>query len=423
MENLFLQNSRVTFLSRKIEVIKIKRINISNLWGYILFVSVIFSLVMTPTCMAKSLDLGKYNDTEYYMQLRDMIVEINKLYDDVEQGKITQEAANKTRASLIDDPRYNQVKLKKQLDERDQEILLLDKSKFNDTEYNMQLQDMIVEINKLKDDVEQGKIAQETANKTMTSLINDPRYNQVNLKKQIVEREHEFSLRNQRPPIPYEILDRTNSFSENTNHVNLSSNINTINLLSATNTIYTYPDVFYMDSDMGGWGVGYNVATLHEATSSDPDEYMNIAARSESVGSYYADGYMFKYFTAPQTGNSIVGVDFDWCGGCALPDDCSIDFVLWKLVWVGPEEVQWVKSCEDEDAVSLTGYTDVDNPCDASASCSAYLDRYSYYCLALEVHTKGSSLGALSPASAADFGFPAIGGTPRVTWHQGKVIY
>ncbi|MDW5549485.1 MAG: hypothetical protein SA398_04475 [Methanosarcina sp.] len=375
--------------------------------------------------MAKSLDLeDEFNDTECNMQLRDMIVEINKLYEDAKQGRITQETANKTITSLIDDPRYNQVKLKKQIDERDQEILLCDKSKFNDTEYNMQLQNMIVEINKLNDDVEKRRITQETTNKTMASLINDPRYNQVKLKKEIVEREHEFSLRNKRPPIPYEILNNTNSLSENTSHVNLKIP-NNINLLSTTNTIDRYPDVSYMDSDIGGWGVGYNVATLHEATSSDPDEYMKIAAQSEAVGSHYSDGYMFTYFFAPETGNANVGVDFDWCGGCIYPDDCSIDFVLWELVWVGPDEVQWVKVGEDADAVSLTGITFLAaNPSDASGGFSTYLDSDALlYCFALEAHTKASALVILSPASSADFGFPTIGGTPQVTWHQGKVIY
>ncbi|MCC4770285.1 hypothetical protein FXV91_08790 [Methanosarcina sp. DH2] len=57
---------------------------------------------MTPTCMAKPLNLeSKFNDTEYNMQLRDMIVEINKLYDDVEHGRITQEAANEKRWHLL----------------------------------------------------------------------------------------------------------------------------------------------------------------------------------------------------------------------------------------------------------------------------------------------------------------------------------
>ncbi len=229
----------------------------------------IFSLLMTPTCMAESLDLeDEFNDTEYNMQLRDMIVEINKLNDDVEQGRITQETANKTISYLIDDPRYNQVKLKKQIDERDQEILLRDKSKFNDTEYNMQLQNMIVEINKLNDDVEQGRITQETANKTMASLINDPRYNQVKLKKEIVEREHEFSLRNKRPPIPYEILNNTNSLSENTSHVNF---------LSTTNTTYTYPDISYMDSNMSAQSTG----ATSNATEDTEVEEANLSSSEE----------------------------------------------------------------------------------------------------------------------------------------------
>jgi hypothetical protein len=194
--------------------------------------------------MAKPLNLeSRFNDTEYNMQLRDMIVEINKLYDDVEHGRITQETANKTAVSLIDDPRYSQVKLKKQIDERDQEILLRDKSKFNDAEYNKQLQDMIVEITKLKDDVEHGRITQEAANETVISLIDSPRYNQVKLKKEIVEREYEFSLRNRSPRIPDEILNGTGSLSKNI--------LTPVNLLSIN---YTYP-LSYMTTNKGGLGL------------------------------------------------------------------------------------------------------------------------------------------------------------------------
>jgi polyhydroxyalkanoate synthesis regulator phasin len=194
--------------------------------------------------MAKPLNLeSRFNDTEYNMQLRNMIVEINKLYDDVEHGRITQETANKTMVSLIDDPRYSQVKLKKQIDERDQEILLRDKSKFNDAEYNKQLQDMIVEITKLKDDVEHGRITQEAANETVISLIDSPRYNQVKLKKEIVEREYEFSLRNRSPRIPDEILNGTGSLSKNI--------LTPVNLLRIN---YTYP-LSYMTTNKGGLGL------------------------------------------------------------------------------------------------------------------------------------------------------------------------
>jgi polyhydroxyalkanoate synthesis regulator phasin len=194
--------------------------------------------------MAKPLNLeSRFNDTEYNMQLRNMIVEINKLYDDVEHGRITQETANKTMVSLIDDPRYSQVKLKKQIDERDQEILLRDKSKFNDAEYNKQLQDMIVEITKLYDDVDHGRITPEAANETVISLIDNPRYNQVKLKKEIVEREYEFSLRNRSPRIPDEILNGTGSLSKNI--------LTPVNLLSIN---YTYP-LSYMTTNKGGLGL------------------------------------------------------------------------------------------------------------------------------------------------------------------------
>lgn len=45
-----------------------------------------------------------------------------------------------------------------------------------------------------------------------------------------------------------------------------------------------------MTANKGGWRVGYNEAIMHKATSSDPDQYVRIAARSEAIGSYYADG-------------------------------------------------------------------------------------------------------------------------------------
>jgi len=367
-------------------------------------------LATISICTAESLDLeNKFNDTEYNIQLKDMIVEINKLDDDVGLGRITQETANKTAASLIDDPRYNQVKLKKQIDERDHEILLRDKSRFNDTEYNIQLKDMIVEINKLNDDVELGRITQETANKTVASLIDDPRYNQVKLKKQIVEREHEILLRNERPPLPNCTASLTNSL---------------LNPIGLSNTIYYYPYVGEMRVYSDGWGVGYAEAIKHEATTSDPDQYVRVAARVEGAGSYYADGYMFSYTSTqqPPSGNANVGVDFDWIGGCVFPDDCTIDFVLWELVEVGPLEYQWVKAGEDQDVVSLTGITSaIDDPSDASGSFSNYMDgNILLYCFALEVHTNASCIGS---ASSANFGFADITRTSRVKWNQGRIIY
>ena len=121
-------------------------------------------------------------------------------------------------------------------------------NKFNDTEYNIQLKDMIVEINKLDDDVGLGRITQETANKTAASLIDDPRYNQVKLKKQIVEREHEILLRNERPPLPNCTASLTNSL---------------LNPIGLSNTIYYYPYVGEMRVYSDGWGVGYAEAIKH----------------------------------------------------------------------------------------------------------------------------------------------------------------
>lgn len=86
-------------------------------------------------------------------------------------------------------------------------------------------------------------------------------------------------------------------------------------------------------------------------------------------------------FTSRRVGNAIVSVDFDWTGACTFPDECTIHFVLWKLVQVGTE-LQWVKA-GDDDIVSLTGLTLLSGPHNASESFSTYLDENCFYCIAL----------------------------------------
>lgn len=80
---------------------------------------------MTPTCLAKPSNLeSKFNNNEYDIQLHNLITEVNKINNDVKNGKISQEKANETVSFLIDDPRYNQVKLKKQIVEREYETAI-----------------------------------------------------------------------------------------------------------------------------------------------------------------------------------------------------------------------------------------------------------------------------------------------------------
>lgn len=89
---------------------------------------------------------------------------------------------------------------------------------------------------------------------------------------------------------------------------------------------------------------------------------------------------MFSYFTSRRAGNAIVGVDFDWTGACAFPGECTIHFVLWKLVGIGTEELQWVKVGSD-DVVSLTGITLLSGPHYASGSFSTYKARQQLFLL------------------------------------------
>jgi len=166
-----------------------------------------------------------------------------------------------------------------------------------------------------------------------------------------------------------------------------------------------------------------NVATLHEATSSWPRWIYEDCSSKWSCRLILCRRIHVHIFFCSRHSNAIVGVDFDWCGGCLYPDDCSIDFVLWELIWVGPQEVQWVKISEDEDAVSLTGLTATGGPYDASASCSTYWTMMLYYIASLWSSHKRKFSCSFFTCFWRWLWIPCNCGTPRVTWHQGKVIY
>ncbi len=168
-----------------------------------------------------------------------------------------------------------------------------------------------------------------------------------------------------------------------------------------------------MTAYKGGRGVGYNIANTYLS-----DHYERIAARAEIVGSYCAGGYMYKYLYAPKSGNAIISILFDWSGGSLYPADCSINFVLWEYV----SRTGWVKIASKKGVVSLSGYTPTQGPINDTGSVSSRLVAGNYYCLQLQIHTKGDVIGG-HVVSSGDFGFVAWPHPSNVHWQYARVIY
>lgn len=193
------------------------------------------------------------------------------------------------------------------------------KSKFNDNEYQIQLHNMVNDINKIKDDIKNGKISQEKANGVISSLIDDPRYNQVKMKKQIVEQEYGNEINTKSELIPNSEASKNLKFGPDSTSSIASSTA------SSTTYSYYYTTLSSISGAKGGWGVGYNVATSDLAGKS-----LKAASRSEAAGSYYAYGHFNRYFYAPRSGNAVARADIQWTGGCFYPDVCTVDFILYR---------------------------------------------------------------------------------------------
>ena len=262
--------------------------------------------------------------------------------------------------------------------------------KFENKKYEQQYNEAIKEIKEIQEKVENGEINQQAADNRFSTLLDDPKYNQIKLKKQMVD--NEYAISNQQHKI-------------NFSNENIELNSNDFSILGSD--YYYYNPI--MSSNKGGWGAGTSKAVTKPSEAS-------IGAQSWVLGGHYANGYFDKTITAPETGNAIIGVDFNWIGGALNPDDCSIDLIILKQNSNGG----WDQIAQDLDEVALTGYFPTSGIYHNTASTQVYLIEGSKYAISLGVHTKTTSVGA---STAADFGFQNLETISRVQWENAKVSY
>ena len=251
------------------------------------------------------------------------------------------------------------------------------------------------EINKINDDVKKGDISKEDANKKIKSLIDDPKYYQIKIKKQITEQEREALKNNP----PYLKLDpnspdfKTLKLDADRSSIDkvapgITSNSNSVSPNTVYNYWYTTLTNIYADN-AGGWGVGY-----YKCTKTVSSKELRIGCRAEALGSYYSQGYFERVFTAPHSGNCVIRGDIDWTGGCFYPDDCYIKMILYKYV----PGTGWIE-LGNNNIVSLAGIRGTNGPYNAYTTVNTYLTSGATYSCLIGVITQAS---ADASASVAD---------------------
>ena len=284
------------------------------------------------------------------------------------------------------------------------------KSTFKESEYKVQLQNLINMVNKINDDLKNGKISQDQANNTYKYILDDPQFNQIKIKKQIVEQEYNASI-NKKP----DIIPGSPEFKK----LKLSPDKITTTPASTTtsaSTSYYYTSLDNVQWEHNGWGVGFSYANGGFPYPGQQLNWAYTGSRAEFAGSYYANTYFNKYIYAPRTGNAMVRADIDWTGGCYFPDVCSITFILYKRV-----SGNW-QIINSGNIVSLTGFTGTSGPHNAYANFQAYMEQNAQYNLDIFVNTKASAYGPLN-AAVADYGVDGTDGNPIVHFHQFKLTY
>lgn len=279
------------------------------------------------------------------------------------------------------------------------------KSTFDESEYKVQLQNMATEIHKINDDVKNGKISQDQANNTLIHLLDDPQYNQIKIKKQIVEQKRNAYL-NRKPSL----IPGTPEFNKLKLTPDKIETSNTLQSQATSSYIYTSLNDIQYESD--GWGEGTSRSLSHTS----PYYWVQCAALSGLIGDYYAMADFDKFISAPKSGYAIVQSNIYWTGACTNPVDCSVKLNLYK--YVSGQGYQLINSGT---AVSLSGLRSTSGPNSATASFQAYMQAGAEYYLDTHVETEAATY--VSGVNLADFGFNAIGGTPSVRFVSHKLIY